>query len=671
MQIHWAAKRGDHKALNRHLRAGIPVNACDDEGQTPLMCAAESRRADISTLRLLIDAGADVNAVSAQLETTPLMQAASAGDLAKVVCLLNAGANPRFANRKGYTAITNLPVHRGPGYLDVLERLLLGGADPNLITEYGECPLRIAISRGNFQALQALLRHGASRKPASFTELMWAIALGSVEDVDREIHRGADLAARDYWEMTPWLLNLLTGDVNKARLLLSAGAKVDDRGRCGKTNLMYAVSCNHTAMTLWLLANNADPNATDDFGDTPLIVAAESGAAECVRLLLESGAPPDYESESTGSTAISSAANPQVVQVLVAAGADINTVAGDGYHLLKSAAEAGDVKFVRALLKMGAEVDTTSTGATALHTAVQWDQLEIVRLLLAAGANPNAEDVDMCTPLMLARSLECVDLLLAAGASVDFADQVGTEVVHHHSDPEILGRLQEAGATFNPTQPSSTTVLHRAAESGDLPLAQYLLQQGADVNGATLWGLTPLMSAAEHGHTELMQLLLSAGADIEAVDESGRTALFYAAAPEGFTAFRLIQESGSQDDDGLLEGLDPKLAVTMREALAGLKNNGAELESPDYGYQPSDDVTAVEVLVQSGANVEARDEEGLTPLLLTARCGRPSRAAALLRLNADVGARDDEGKSAADQIASHHDPGQGEQILQILSYPRG
>jgi ankyrin repeat protein len=388
-------------------------------------------------------------------------------------------------------------------------------------------------------------------------------------------------------------------------------------------------------------------------------------------LLLESGAALDYETAATGSTAITSAANPQVVQVLVAAGADINTVAGDGYHLLKSAAETGDVEFVRALLKMGANVDTTSTGDTALHTAVAWDQLEIVRMLLAGGADPNAEDVDMYTPLMQARSLECVEILLAAGASVDRADQVGTEVVHHHSDPEILGRLQNAGAPLNPAQPSSRTALHRAAENGDVPLARYLLEQGADVNGATLWGLTPLMSAAEHGRVDVMQLLLSAGSDFEAVDTSGRTALFYAAAPEGFTAFELMQEFDGHEWSALPDGLDPELAETMRETLESVKSSGIEMETPDFGYRPSDGVAAIEILVDAGACVEARDEAGSTPLLLAARCGRPPRVAALLHLGADVDARDNEGKSAVDQVASHHDPDQGAQILRILSDRRG
>ncbi|MBI3864159.1 MAG: ankyrin repeat domain-containing protein [Planctomycetia bacterium] len=667
MQIHWAAMRGDLQAVTCYLDSGVTIDARNENGETALICAAGDRRADVAIVQFLIDAGADVNAVSRQLEHTPLMRAAAAGDLAKVACLLNAGANPRFVNRSGYTAITNLPFHRGPNHLDVLEKLLAAGVDPNVITEYGECPLRIAISWGNFRAVRQLLHHGVDREPAGFSDLMWVIAVGSVEDVGREIGRGADLAARDYWSMTPWLLSLLTGDVDKARLVLKAGANFDDRGRCGKTNLMHSVTCNHVEMTKWLLANHADPAATDDFGNTPLITAAGMGAAKCVRLLLHAGAPADYQTASTGSVGMTAAANPQVVRELVAAGADINTVGGDGYHLLKSAAETGNVEFTRALLEMGADVETTSTGDTALHTAVLWDQLEIVRLLLDAGANPNAQDVDQCTPLMLARTSECVDLLLAAGARVDFADQTGAEVVHHHSDPEILSRLQEAGAGLNPHEPSMPTVLHRAAETGDLPLARYLLQGGADVNGATVWGLTPLMSAAERGHVGVMELLLSAGADIDATDETGRTALFYAAAPEGFTAFQLKQDFAAQDHADLLEGLDPELAASMRETLDALKDKNIAPQWNDFGYQPNDDVAAITLLIQSGADIDARDGEGLTPLLLAARCGRPTRVAALVRHNADARARDHDRKSAADQAAQHHDPAQAAEILRILT----
>jgi ankyrin repeat protein len=94
---------------------------------------------------------------------------------------------------------------------------------------------------------------------------------------------------------------------------------------------------------------------------------------------------------------------------------------------------------------------------------------------------------------------------------------------------------------------------------------------------------------------------------------------------------------------------------------------GTEPIRPDYGYKPGDDVGAIEILLQAGANPEARDEEGLTPLLLTARCGRPARVAALLRCNADSHACDAEVRTAAEQVGSHHDAEQAAQIVRILS----
>ncbi len=105
-------------------------------------------------------------------------------------------------------------------------------------------------------------------------------------------------------------------------------------------------------------------------------------------------------------------------------GANINAVSGEGYWLLKTAAEDGDVELVRQLLAAGASVDHTSTGDTALHAAAAGDELKVVSALLEHGADPNAEDLDHDTPLSLARTQECLDLLLAAGGKIRPEDKV-------------------------------------------------------------------------------------------------------------------------------------------------------------------------------------------------------------------------------------------------------
>lgn len=652
MQIHSAAKRGDNLAVERQLRRGIDVDARDGEGKTPLIRAAEGRKAGVKTLELLLKNGADVNASCTTLDDTPLDMAARTGSLEKVQFLLAAGADPGFVNKSGYTAITNLPAYRDAGHMSVLETLLNAGADPNVITTYGECPLRAAINAGNFAAIPLLFRFGASREPAAMTELMWAIALGSLDDVRTEIRKAGDLAARNAWEMTPWLLSLLAGDIAKAELLLESGATLSETGRCGKTNLMYPLSCDDANMTEWLLSRGADVHATDDSGHTALTMA---GSGTCARLLLDAGArieTPD------GSPIIVEADNIETVRVLVEHGADIDTVGGDGYCLLKTAAESGDDEFARQLLLEGASPHVSSTGDTPLHAAAGHDNLDIVAMLLQHGADPNAVDVDGWTPLMFAGSLECVDLLLAAGADIHASDDVNADVAQHHRDPEILDRFKEAGASLLPKPDSYSSLLHAAAEDGDTGLLEYLLGQNADVNVHVL-GITPLMKAAERGNVDVIKRLLSAGADVHARDEDGRTALFCSAAPEAFTAFQLTQELPSSD--ALYQAMG-ELADELKDAF--------EQYAPNYGYQPSDDVTGIDLLLSAGARLEDRDSDGATPLLVSCRCGRAARVARLVQQGANVRARDAAGRSAWDLPEEHHDAEQRNHILRLLDEVR-
>jgi ankyrin repeat protein len=157
---------------------------------------------------------------------------------------------------------------------------------------------------------------------------MRAVALGSADDIRVRVDHGDDLAERDRWERTPWLLSLQTGEVAKAEILLRAGSEKTARGRCGTTPLMFAITNRHAAMLRWLLDQGLDPNQTDDFGGTALIKAAENGAKELVRILLEAGADLHYSRDFINS-AIKLAGNLEVARILVDAGADLNDIDGD------------------------------------------------------------------------------------------------------------------------------------------------------------------------------------------------------------------------------------------------------------------------------------------------------------------------------------------------------
>jgi len=288
------------------------------------------------------------------------------------------------------------------------------------------------------------------------------------------------------------------------------------------------------------------------------------------------------------------------------------------------------------------------------------DQLEIVTALLQHGADPNAYDVDSWTPLMYAQSLECVELLLAGGAEIGSTDICDDGVIQHHTDPEIIQRLQSAGASIKTRPDAFNSLLHTAAKNGDLRLLEYLLDQQIDINTPHQGGVSPLMTAAEQGNTVVLERLLKSGADLHASDDQGRTALFYAAAPEAFLAFQLTHEYSEEE-----------MKTELLEELGDESDEAREFFSPldfslNFGYTPSDDITALELLLTAGANIEARDFEGTTPLLVACRCGRPSRVDRLLQQGADHLAKDAQGRTAEELTALHHDFVHRKQILRLL-----
>jgi ankyrin repeat protein len=227
-------------------------------------------------------------------------------------------------------------------------------------------------------------------------------------------------------------------------------------------------------------------------------------------------------------------------------------------------------------------------------------------------------------------------------------------VIAHHRDTEIVERLRSAGAALEQTPQALGSLVLSAAQEGNLELLEYLLDNGVDINVPNAWGLTPLMAAAERGHAQVVSRCLEACADVHAADENGRTALFYAAAPEAFTAFQLAQEFGSDAQNALLKSCLPDMP------------DGVTLPPLDFGYQPSDDVTCIDLLIRAGADIDSRDVDGATPLLVACRCGRPSRVVRLLELGADAAATDNQGRTAQASAAEHHDPQQCEQILALL-----
>jgi ankyrin repeat protein len=301
-----------------------------------------------------------------------------------------------------------------------------------------------------------------------------------------------------------------------------------------------------------LLANGADPEARDRYGRAPLHLAAREGHPEVVELLVEKGAKPDVGDRGRRTPLMEAVASVspetreerlRVARVLLDAGVPPDTPErGSRRGALHAAAgPQGDPAFVRLLLDRGARVDLPdSQDETPLHQAATAGNLESARLLLDAGADPNAGSRG--TPLAgaaYAGHLEIARLLVERGADVG---RSGPESPHPWGSAPleltVLGDwgeeadrlaiaafLADGGAEVDARSADGRTLLHETAETGRLDWVRFLLDHGAEVDAQDVAGLTPLHEAVRNAHLEVARLLVDRGADAALTTGDGTTPL--------------------------------------------------------------------------------------------------------------------------------------------------
>lgn len=247
---------------------------------------------------------------------------------------------------------------------------------------------------------------------------------------------------------------------------------------------------------------------------------------------------------------------------LLAAGLAL-PAAAQGPHPV-DAARTGDWADVQRLLDEGGDLDAPQPdGATALHWAAYWDDVDAARLLIDRGANLDARNDYGVTPLALScdnGSGEMTRVLLDAGAAPDLARETGE------------------------------TPLMTCARTGNAAAVTALLEAGANPDATDHWnGQTALMWAAGEGHTEVARALVAHGADVRARSEGGYTALLVAARVDAPELARLLIAAGADVNAASSDGLTPLVVATVRghsAAAIGLLEQGADPNHDATGYTP-------------------------------------------------------------------------------------
>lgn len=350
------------------------------------------------------------------------------------------------------------------------------------------------------------------------------------------------------------------GSDGMVRTLLKHGFKPTGR------ELVYASGHGLADITASLVKGGAPVDArVASEGLTALIAATEGKFPEIVRILLEAGADPDVALKSSmssttveelnkasGGTALHHAAKMgqlDIIQLLVKAGANLNSPDKFASTPLIHAAEAGQLEAVRDLIQAGANIDHPNHGGmTALLDATWYGRLEVVRYLIKHGANPNAHSTDGQGALHYAArkgAIQLVRLLIKSGVDPNTEDQ-------HKSTPMLYaaanGRadavsvLLEHKADPNRRSRGGVTPLFSAVAAEKTLVVEVLARRGADVNAKTDAGVSPLLLAVENGRIRIAKILLEANADPRVKNKRGET-VRYLAKKRGYTSLlRMVME---------------------------------------------------------------------------------------------------------------------------------
>jgi len=509
---------------------------------------------DLAGARKLVEQHADVNAPQSD-GATALDWAVYRSDKEMVDLLLGAGANARAASREGSTPLWLASIN---GDAAIIAALLKAGADANEHLPLGRTPLMAASRTGNVEAIQVLLDHGADVNARETlrgtTPLMWAADEGHAAAIQLLIQRGADFKARS--DMTERGRGPALGKANDPRKQVAAQGRALAAGRALDLRDLSAL--------------RGDNNGIGGQGAGGIARGGRTRGGRAPNGRATDGVDQGFDQNDDAAVA--------------AFGFRGRPAPKDGGALtpLVYAVRADDLDSVKVLLAAGADVNqVTGYGWSPLLVATQNRYYRLGAYLIDHGADVNLANQGGWTPLYLAtdnRNIESGDYPVRKG-DMDHLD--------------FIKLLLDKGANLNARMKDSTetrtvftnqwldengaTAFLRASQSGDLVLMKLLLAHGADPKIDTVLHVTALEVAAGIGWVEgityewspeatleAVKMLLDLGLDVNAQADTGRTALHGAAHKGRTDIIQVLVDHGAKldvRDYGNTDNRGGKLAV--------------------------------------------------------------------------------------------------------------
>jgi len=575
----------------------------------------------ITTILLLILVGVS--------QAQDLGQSIITGDLGSVQKIIEADEKGKLLNKEAFEDWT--PVHLSVIYdqQSILEYLLARGAGPNPEDKLGLTPLLHAVKLSDMETAKLLMSNGANplaTSKAGNTAVHFAVGAGSVNLIDEFLGRGVDVNARNKADVTPLHMAVRKKDLNLVNHLISKGANV---------------------------------NAADDQGATPLHDAAMVGSAEITQLLLRNGALVATKNKTHDVDAAREATPLHIAVIYGNSNLFPVFLRYQGLSAIRNkyertplmvAISQGLTPMVDALLENGAAVQDSTNLTQPMDMALEMDDLDLAAKLLDRGADVDRPNNKRFPPLMVAitnQQVEMVKLLIDRGAAVMVpADGVlPLERAIEMQHIEMMQMLIDAGADISDPDTKGRTPLYIAVENQNVAMARLLLDKGANATFiSTTWKQTPIQVAIDQKNIRMLNLLVSKGA--------------------------LTYTEGDFKDDPIAMAIKqgyPFLAEVLRASDANVfrkDEDGAGFL--EFAIYESKDPRVFDALIKSGISVNEPTKKYGTPLHLASDRGNEAAVRVLIGYGADVNALNDDGKTPLD-VAK----GSVDQILSVNGGRKG
>ncbi|KAG8355593.1 hypothetical protein FVEN_g6498 [Fusarium venenatum] len=579
-----------------------------------------------------------------------------------------------------------------------IKHLIESGADINSSCSNGQTALHWAAVHGRYEVLYYLVKHHAETNitDANGETALHKLLLGPTTDglcaARSLVRRGASLDIKSNKGLTPLSSAIRYGPTSIALLLVDSQENVDVELAEGWTSLREVFFHAHEMSRELALTRR---NQTSDDGWCALRDAVRTHVSCLIDLLLEKGV-------------------------------DLNRPTKDGWlpvmHLVKN----GNPELLQRLLERhpnpaDANQREKDDGGSALYWALCYRKYHETELLLSHGADVNEKGPDGSTPLIQAISNKkeaLVWLFIRNGANVNGQDDRGWSPLHHAVEAQskdIAWLLITNKANAKLGQHDNPSPLLMALKSSQYAIAWLLCQNGADIDEVDEKNMTLLHRACDGGRVNEVEFLLSNGANLGVKDTAGFTALHYAVLSDQEKVLNAVLSRRSVEDmidEPDTRGNSALLIATMRgnvSMIQNLTNRGASLQYTDSnaltalhhvaslglnvaleylvarsmainqrdsrGYtvvhhavcSSNTNADTISLLAEGGANLEACDDQGLTPLMWAVHLGKVSHTRELLIQGVDrYAGLDTLGWSVIDLIHSNECQGRDHDVVRTL-----